>query len=284
MKHTQRDIPLVDAVAALARSYWGGTRASIHKLAQAARAEERGRRADSSTPPSSVARLVPVAIILFTASLPGQEASVPFPEDERLRYVLAWPSGLGFGSAEFHARQADPGWRFEMNLQASLPELEIDDAFLARADANLCSSEFQKHVRHGKKRVHELLRFGPQAIERTNLDTEVLESLGTIPVNGCARDALVFLYHLRRDLASGRIPPATDVFFGPGYRVALEFAQTRWLAWNGERRLSDEIKFEVRGPASEHTFSIHFGRDSARTPLLFRVVFEGEQFTMRLAE
>ena len=284
MRHTQRDNSIVKSVPAEARSDWGPNRHKIHAPALTVDADKSRLHEGIQVSPVSVARILWVAMIFFASPLSPQEAGVPFPEDERLRYMVAWPSGLGFGSAEFHARQAEPGWRFEMKLQASLPEMEIDDAFRSRANTDLCSSEFQKHVRHGKKRAHELLRFGPTSVERTNLDTELREDPGTVPVNGCTRDALVFLYHLRRDLASGRIPPATEVFFGAGYRVAMEYAQTRWLAWNGERRLSDEITLEVRGPASKHAFAIHFGRDAARTPLLFRVEFEGEQFTMRLVE
>ena len=284
MRHTHRDNSIVNSIPAEARNDRVTKRQKIHAPAQAAYADK--SRPHKGIPVSrfSVAKVVWVAMIFFAPPLSAQDAGAPFPEDERLRYVVAWPSGLGFGSAEFHARQAEPGWRFEMKLQASLPEMEIDDVFLSRTNPELCSSEFQKHVRHGKKRAHELLRFGPTAVERRNLDTELREAPGTTPVSGCTQDALGFLYHLRRNLASGRIPPATQVFFGAGYRVAMEYAQTRWLAWNGERRLSDEITLEVRGPASKHAFAIHFGRDPARTPLLFTVEFEGEQFTMRLVE
>lgn len=234
-----------------------------------------------------VSRPIAFAVLLTTACaspLASQEAGLPIPEDERLSYAIAWPSGLAVGSAAFRARYVDPGWRFEMTLIASLPEIEIDDAYVSRTDAATCSLEFEKHVRHGAKRVHESLRFGPDALERTNLEGDRLAGPGIVPVSGCARDALAFLYYLRKDLAAGRVPPPADIFFGAGYSLKLEYVQTRRLILEGERRLADEIRTVVRGPASEHAFSVFFGRDEARTPLLFRMEFEGTPFTMQLTE
>ena len=222
------------------------------------------------------------AALFWVSPLLSQQAGLPIPEDEQLTYSIAWPSGLPVGQADFKARFVDPGWRFEMSLNASLPEINIDDAYVSRTDAAACSLEFEKHARHGSKRTHEFLRFGRTAVERFNLETVGQESPGVVPVSGCARDALAYLYHLRKDLGAGRIPPPADIFFGAGYRLNLEYAQTRRLVWEGKRRLVDEIRAVVRGPASEHVFSVYFGRDEARTPLLFRVEFEGTPFTMQL--
>ena len=162
--------------------------------------------------------------------------------------------------------------------------IEIDDAFRSITDASACSTQFEKHIRHGSKRAHESLRFGSNSVERTNLVSESFERPGTSPVSGCAYDALAFLYYLRKDLADGRIAPPGRVFFGAGYEVELEYAQTRRLFWAGQRRLTDEIRVSVRGPASKHEFSVYFGRDEARTPLLIHAEFEGTLFTMQLLE
>lgn len=224
------------------------------------------------------------AALSWVSPLLAQQAGLPIPEDEQLTYSIAWPSGLPIGRADFKARYVDPGWRFEMSLTASLPEIDIDDAYVSRTDAAACSLEFEKHARHGSKRIHEFLRFGTTAVERFNLETAGQESPGIVPVSGCTRDALAYLYYLRKDLGAGRIPPPADIFFGAGYRLRLEHSQTRRLVWEGKRRLVDEIRAVVRGPASEHAFSVYFGRDEARTPLLFRVEFEGTPFTMQLEE
>ena len=204
--------------------------------------------------------------------------------DEELRYSIYWPSGLSFGSALFKARFTDPGWRFEFDLQASLPKIEVNDRAVSRSDAQLCGQEFEKHILHGSKRASELLRFRPNVVERINLQRAEEQRPGTTPVQDCARDALAFLYFLRTELAAGRIPPTDTVFFGAAYRVRLEHAQARWLTWDGERQLTDEIRVSVRGPGSEHELSAFFARDESRTPLLFRMQFDAETFTMRLQE
>lgn len=214
----------------------------------------------------------------------AQEQDSPNSLDERLEYTITWPSGLSVGKAEFRARDLDPGWRFEMTLRASLPQIEIDDAFVSRTDADMCSETFEKHLRHGAKRGHESLRFGPRELERTNLEAPTNEPPGIVPVGNCARDALAYLYFVRQDLAAGRIPAPGNIYFGAGYRIRLEFVRTRWLVVAGERRLVDEIRVVVRGPASEHAFSAYFARDPTRTLLLVRADFEEGPFSMRLSE
>lgn len=223
-------------------------------------------------------------IALATGTGPAQEVGPPISQSEELRYTITWPSGLPVGRAEFRARDLDPGWRFEMTLRASLPQIEIDDAFVSRTDAGLCSQTFEKHVRHGAKRAHESLRFGSGELERSNMEASALEPPGRTPIGDCARDALAHLYFLRHDLAAGRITPPADVFFGAGYRVRMEFVRTRWLSISGGRRLADEILAVVKGPASEHAFTIYFGRDPARTLFLVRAEFEEGPFSMQLME
>ena len=220
----------------------------------------------------------------LAAPVAAQEPEIPIDPDEHLTYTIAWPSGLPVGTAEFRSRFVDPGWRFELALRASLPEIEIDDAFRSVTGASLCSVQFEKHLSHGSKRAHELLRFSPESVDRTNLASDRSERPGRSPVSGCAFDALAFLYHLRRDLSDGRISPPGTVYFGAAYRVDLEYAQTRRLVWDTERRVADEIRVTVRGPDSEHGLSVYFGRDHARTPLLFRVELEGKPYTMQLVE
>ena len=234
--------------------------------------------------PLTGAILAAILIALAPWHGPAQEQASPIPLDERLEYTITWPSGLPVGRAELRARDLDPGWRFEMTLRASLPQIEVDDAFVSRTDAEMCSQTFEKHVRHGAKRAHESLRFGPRELERTNLEAPTSEHPGRIAVGDCARDALAYLFFLRRDLAAGRIPAPGNIYFGAGYRIRLEFVRTRWLPVAEERRLADEIRVAVRGPASEHAFAVYFARDPARTPLLVRADFEEGPFSMLLSE
>ena len=221
---------------------------------------------------------------LFLEGLAGQETRFPFPAQEELAYSIAWPSGLAVGSAELRARHTDPGWRFELRIRASVPKIEIDHAFVSRTDELLCSLEFEKHIRHGTKRGHESLRFGEGTLRRTNLEANGRAVGSTAPIADCARDALATIFSLRRDLAAGRIPPPEEIYFGAAYRLQLEYKQTRWLAWDSDRRLADEIRIDVRGPDSHHVFSAFFGRGAERTPLLFIVEFEDGPFTIKLIE
>lgn len=224
------------------------------------------------------------ALALIGALAPAQEPPSAIPDSEQLAYSITWPSGLPVGRATLRARTLDPGWRLEMTLRASLPSIEVDDAFLSRTDRSLCSEVFEKHVRHGDRRAHESLRFGPDQVERFNLEAPVGEHPGRSPAGTCERDALTFLYHLRQELARGRVPSPTGVFFGAGYRVRLRFVRTRRLALGGEGRLADEFRATVEGPASRHEVSVFMGRDEARTPLLFRVGFDEGTFSMQIDE
>ena len=214
----------------------------------------------------------------------AEEIRMPFAAGENLAYTITWPSGLSVGAARFSARPKGDGWRFEMTMDASVHEFEIDDAFISETDAYLCSDRFEKHVRHGTKRAHEALRFADGIVERTNLDPERPGPPGTAPVGACARDALATLYYLRQDLAAGRLPAPGTIHFGAAYDARLEYERTRWLPWDGDRRQADLIRVKVRGPASRLEFLAYFGRDAARTPLLFQARIEDESFVMRLVE
>lgn len=224
------------------------------------------------------------ASLAIAATLQAQPAPATFPNGEYLQYSLDWPSGLSAGTAEFEARFTDPGWRFEATVVASHPKLQIDNRFISRTDGGLCSIEFEKHIRHGTKRANELLRFRDGQLERTNLERAGEEPPGVSTVARCARDALSFFYFVRRELASGRIPPSATVHFGAGYSLRMDHASERRLIWEGQRRLVDEIRVSVRGDQAEHSFFGYFDREAGRLPLLFAVTLDGTTFTMRLRE
>lgn len=228
--------------------------------------------------------LVALLLATPTTAVRADEIRMPFAAGEDLAYAITWPSGLSVGGARFRARPKGDGWRFEMTVEASVHKFAVDDAFVSETDENLCSSKFEKHVRHGAKRAHEALRFADGRVERTNLDPVRPAPPGTAPVGACARDALAAVYYLRQDLAAGRLPAPGTVYFGAAYDLQLEYEQTRWLPWDGGRRRADLIRVRVRGPASRLEFLAYFGRDAARAPLLFQAQIEGESFVMRLVE
>ena len=228
-----------------------------------------------------------ISVLVFAALLAagaGDAQTLPFAGGERLRYEVAWPSGLALGEAEFHAQEAADGWDFELTLKAGLPTIEIDDSYHSSTDAGLCSREFSKHTRRGKKTANERLRFdrGAKRVERTTITPDGPGGTSFIETPPCAKDALAFLYFLRQSLAMGRIPPPDDLYFGAGYLVTLTFAETLRLSTARGSRQADKILVDVTGPDSRNSFEIYFAKDAARTPLLVRAPFDVGTFSLKL--
>jgi len=218
---------------------------------------------------------------LFVTSLFPQAS--PFADGERLTYEVTWPSGLSLGETEFLARATTAGWAFEATVRAALPTLEIRDEYLSKADASLCSSEFEKNAKHGDKKIREGVEF-----DQTN-HRATRKSLGgrgesEIDIPPCARDGLTFLYFLRQQLAAGRIPPPDDINFGAQYQISVTYLEAVDITVGGERRKADRILVDVTGPKSQHGFEIFFGQDAARTPLLMHIPFEMGTFSLRLSQ
>ena len=46
----------------------------------------------------------------------------------------------------------------------------------------------------------------------------------------------------------------------------------------------DRILLDLTGPASQRSFEVFFGQDSARTPLLIRIPFELGTFSLKLVK
>ena len=194
----------------------------------------------------------------------------PLANDEVLAYAIAWSSGLSLGKVEFRSRQTQQGWSFEADVSADLPLIEIRDEYRSTADGELCSLAFEKDIQHGQRTIRESVTFDQQNQTATR---EVLGGGGEseIDIPPCARDGLSFFYYLRQQLALGKIPPPDDVNFGGQYQINLRYLETRDILDRGALRTADRLLFDVRGPTSQHSFEIFFGRDRARTPLLMQV-------------
>ena len=234
--------------------------------------------------------LLALALALTPATLAAaQAAPVPFPEQESLSYSVNWPSGLNLGEAEASATMlkgpdgTPTGWRFDFRIEASFPGYGIQDEFHSTATPELCSREFEKRLHHGAKRAHERTNFDQKrhVAKRMTLggggETE-------IKTGACAMDGLSFLYHLRRELSRGRIPPPRTVLFGAPYQVSLQLADTTKVRLHGKTIEADRLTVSVKGPASEITFLVEVARDAARTPVRITVPLEPGSFTMELAE
>ncbi len=228
-----------------------------------------------------------VLLVLASVRLPAEPA-VPFADGECLRYVINWPSGLSLGEAEFSARLhrdaagAPKQWEFTFQIDAAMPGFRIEDRYHSLADANLCSRELEKNVSHGRRKAHEKTTFDQEAhlARRVTLGGGGTSNIET---GACAMDGLTFLYHLRRELSHGRIPPPRTVLFGAAYQVRLQFVETSKVQLGGKTLEADQMTATVKGPASESTFLILVARDPARTPVRITVPLEPGNFSMELA-
>lgn len=222
-----------------------------------------------------------VVLLCLFATVPPTAAAI-FPDGELLTYAVTWPSGLSLGETTFRAEATAEGWQFEMNVEAGLPTLEIQDVYRAKADMSLCSSESSKDAKHGARTIQERIDFDQRAGRAVRKTVNGGESSFSIPP--CARDTLTYLYFLREQLAAGRIPPPDDVFFGAQYQISVTYLESRDIDISGESRAADRILVDVSGPNSQLGFEIFFGKDEARTPLLIRIPFEIGTFSLRLAQ
>jgi len=202
------------------------------------------------------------------------------PGDETLSYAINWPSGLSLGEARLEAKRAGQRWQFEFSLEAALPGFAVRDRYQSIAAADgLCALELDKQFAHGQRKGHERTAFDSGRAVATR------ETLGgggksEMPAPACPRDALGFLYYLRRELGQGRLPPAQTIFFGAPYQIRLEYGGTETLRLGEARVEADRLTVAVKGPASAITFELFFARDAARTLVLARLPFPMGVFLM----
>lgn len=204
-------------------------------------------------------------------SLAGQLSGLP--QNEVLRYSLAWPSGLSLGEVTWStARPGDAkgsGWSSEFVLEAAVPAFPIRDVFRSAADRDLCSVSADKEVRHGQKRTEETTSF--DRAKRTAVRQTKGGGKTELRTSGCPRDALTFLNLIRTELAQGRVPPPQTVYFGAPYELALQYGGAATVSVAGRSVPADRLLGSIKGPASQTRFELFFSRDAARTPLSARV-------------
>jgi hypothetical protein len=212
---------------------------------------------------------------------PPKTAPAPF-SDESLAYSVNWPSGLSLGEAQLVAKRAGDRWRFALSLDAAVPSFIVSDSYQSTAVNDFCSLEFVKTFTHGNKKGGEKLTFDAQKGVATRQTLVSGGGKSEIAAPGCARDALAFLYFLRRELSQGRIPPAQTVFFGASYQLRLEYGGVQTIRVNDRKMEAERLRASVKGPASETSFEIFLARDAVRTPVMVRVPFALGTFSMEL--
>jgi hypothetical protein len=222
-----------------------------------------------------VAGVLLLLLLLFGGAAPAQDV-------ESLAYSVNWSSGLPVGEARLESKKTTSNRReLLFTLEASIPGFEVVDRYRSLATASMCSVEFEKESRHGKKVTHELTTFDQQA------STATRQTLGgggksQLETSACARDALAFLDTLRREVGAGRVPPSQTVYFGGPYQVRLESAGRQRLEVGEEIMDVDRFTVSVKDKATDITFEIFLARDSSRRPVLVRVPLPPGTFSMEL--
>jgi hypothetical protein len=221
------------------------------------------------------------ALVLVLLAAPVSDST---PPNETLRYSVNWPTGLSLGEATLSASSSPDGNRpgrmhFQFDLDAGVPGFAVSDRFRSVASGSFCSEEFQKTTSHGSKKVDDRETFDPG----TGTVTRGSGSGQTeINANACSKDALAFLYFVRRELSQGRTPPSQTAFFGAPYEIRLESAGAESVKIGNAAVETDHVKASVSGPSSSIDFDLYFLQDAARTLALVKVPLPLGMFSMEL--
>jgi hypothetical protein len=194
---------------------------------------------------------------------------------ETLHYSINWPSGLSLGEASIRSDRSgaargesgsEPGWEFEVNLDAAVPGFAIRDRYLATADAHFCSIQLEKTAAHGQRKTEERETFDQRAQTVTR---ETLHGGGKseFSMPACARDALTFLQFVRAELAQGRLAPHQPVVLGARYDLQLTYVGTETLRLAGQMHEADKVRIGIKGPQAALSIEVYFAHDASRTPL-----------------
>jgi hypothetical protein len=217
-----------------------------------------------------------VVLMLFGWPL---AAAVP-SNGETLRYTINWPSGLSLGEGEMKVTRSGENWNFEFQFEAALPGFAVADRFVSLTGLNQCSVQFDKDLHHGGRKSREKITFDAQSGKATRQTVGGGKSEMDVPA--CAHDALAYLFHLRHELAQGRLPSAENVYYGAPYRIRLEYKGSQKIKAGEAMEDADRILAYVKGPSSEFQLELFFAKDAGRTPLAAKLPLSMGTFTVEL--
>jgi hypothetical protein len=211
-------------------------------------------------------------------------AQTGFPfQNESLHYNINWPSGLGIGEADFTAQKTGAGWDFAMNLSGGIPGFAVTDRFHSSANADLCSTEFDRDLSQGSRKSREKTTFdgGTGRAHRVTL-FPAGGGESDFDVASCARDVLTFVYFTRSELGHGRVPPPQQIYYGGPRSIRMEYAGVQTIALGDKPTVADQLPVHLKGPNWGVDFDMFFARDAARTPLSIKVPLKAGAFTLEL--
>ena len=222
-----------------------------------------------------------LALVSYAQSHSVAPATPKAPTSETLRYNVNWPSGLSLGEGQLTASLQDGKWSYAFSMEASVPGYTLRESAKSTATADFCSLEVEKNATRGKRTVDETTTFDQKnftAVRKTNKGGKT-----DLTIPACAKDALTFIYFLRRELGAGRLPQVQNVYYGAAYQVRVMYAGVQTLRIGGEALEADRITATIKGPGSESTADLFFARDAVRTPLLIQSPLALGKFALELS-
>jgi hypothetical protein len=202
---------------------------------------------------------------------------------ENLRYSINWPSGLSLGEVSFTQNSpegpAEP-LRLSFFADAGIPGFRLEESASATTSTDFCSGRLVRETTRGSRTGSETTSFDQKTKVATRRGKQGGKTETTF--SDCGRDALSFLYFVRRELKAGRIAPSQKVFFGSTYDVSLRFAATERIKFGDSLVEADKLVAAIRGPRADLSLELYFRRDDARTPLLAKLPLDLGVFTVEL--
>ena len=216
------------------------------------------------------------------AKAPVSPKPVPFPQKETLRYSLNWESGLPVGDVQLTANPGSNGnWEFTFQAQAAVPKFPVAEFTRALSDASFCTVESEKKAVRGQRKIDEKTTFEQRLLKAVR--QTVKGGSSEIPLSPCAKDALTFLYFLRRELIQGRLPQAQTVLYGAPYQIGTQYLGTQKLKTPDGETDAERIIISIKGPAAKQNIEAVFLKDAVRTPARVRVTLPLGTISMDLA-
>jgi hypothetical protein len=236
--------------------------------------------APSLAPPAAHQDAAPATRAAKPAPVAATPAKPKPAKPETLKYNVNWPSGLSLGEAILTAAPSETLLNFAFQMDAAVPGFSLSESVDSRATPEYCSVLLYKRGTRGVRKIDERTEFDSAkmtAVRRTEGGGKT-----ELSTPACAKDALSFIYFLRRELGSGRLPAQQKVYYGGAYAVNVKFVGMERVVVGPEAEEAEKITATVKGPVSEFTVDLFFAKDPARTPLLVRVPLKVGQLSLEL--
>lgn len=223
-----------------------------------------------------------------TAKIDPAAAPVePKAVTETLRFEVTWPSGLSLGEGEMTSTFDGAKHDMSFKVEAAVPGFAVVESATSVATPNFCSLEFNKSSERGKRKAEEQTIFdaGKLTAARKTLKIGTAKSDGKseMKIGSCPKDALTFLYFLRRELVAGRLPASQPVYYGGPYPVRVQYIGTQSVRSGAEMIEADKLTATIKNASGEFAVSLLFARDAKRTPISVTIPVAVGKFTVEFS-